>query len=76
MPSPQSGPLSPPGEGAKKMERISNMWGIPAILFIAALLTASFGLTLDLLYAAGVMVIVAAGWEVIRREGRSRRIGP
>jgi hypothetical protein len=73
-PGPQSNPSPPQQGGAKKMERISNMWGIPAILFIAALLTGGLGLTLDLLYAAGVMLIVAAGWEVVRREVRSRQV--
>ena len=55
---------------AKKIERVSNMWGIPAILFIAALFTGSLGLTSYLLWGAGAMVVAAGAWEVVRREIR------
>ena len=55
---------------AKKIERVSNVWGIPAILFIAALFTGSLGLTSYLLWGAGAMVVVAGAWEVVRREIR------
>jgi len=61
-------PLSPPSQGVKRRERISNMWVIPAILFIAAIFSGALGLTLDLLYAAGAMLIASAVWEVVRRE--------
>jgi hypothetical protein len=47
------------------------MWGIPAILLIAALFTGGLGLSQFLLYAAAGMVVVAAVWEVVRRERRS-----
>jgi hypothetical protein len=56
---------------AKEIARISNLWGIPAILFIiAAFGGPSLGWTLDvdLLWAAGLMALVAAAWEVIRRK--------
>jgi hypothetical protein len=67
-PNQQPPSLPAPPQGAKKRETVSNMWGIPAILLIAALFSGSLGLTPYLLYAAGVMVIVAAAWEVVRRE--------
>lgn len=76
-PGAQGNPPPPPppppphrSQGAGRRERVSNMWGIPAILFIAAVLAGSFGVTEQyLLYGAGVMVVVAAAWEVVRREG-------
>jgi hypothetical protein len=67
-PSPAASVTPPPPQPAKKRERISNMWGIPAILFIAAAFSGPLGLTQYLLYAAAVMLVVAAAWEVIRRE--------
>ena len=61
---------SPPQESEKA--RISNVWGIPAILFIIA----AFGgysllgwtLAVDLLEVAVLAVLAAAAWEVIRRK--------
>jgi hypothetical protein len=69
-PSPPASSLSSPPQGVRKRERISNMWVIPAILFIAAIFSGALGLTLFLLYAASVMLIAAAVWEVVRREAR------
>ena len=65
--SPVANPPAPP-QPSKKRERISNMWVIPAILFIVGLFSGSLGLTTYLFYGAGMMLIVAAVWEVIRRE--------
>ena len=70
-PNPPTPSVPPPPLGAEKRERVSNMWGIPAILLIAALFTGGLGLSQFLLYAAAGMVVVAAVWEVVRRERRS-----
>jgi hypothetical protein len=66
---PSQPPPSPPpsSEAPKKRAWISNMWGIPAILLIAAVFSGALGLTSYLLYAAGATAVVAAVWEVVRR---------
>lgn len=69
---PGSNPEPPSPRKAREMARISNVWGIPAILFIfgafagAPLLGST--LTIDVFEVAGLMALVAAAWEVIRRE--------
>ena len=66
-----SAPTSP----SNARDRVSNLWGVPAILFIIA----AFGgypflgpvLTVDLYWTAGLAALVAAAWEVIRRKIRT-----
>ncbi len=62
----------------KRMERVSNLWAVPAVLFIIAVVggggyLTGYGflgveLTILLFGAAGAMVVVAAAWEVVRRR--------
>jgi hypothetical protein len=72
----QPGPnLAPPSASrARKVGRISNVWGIPAILFIIGAIGGyplfGWALTRDLFGAAGLMALVAVAWEVIRKEIR------
>jgi hypothetical protein len=57
---------------AKERGRISNMWGIPAILFIIAAMGGypllGWALTVYLFGAAGATAIIVVAWEVVRRE--------
>jgi hypothetical protein len=71
VPHPPSSP-SPSPKGTKERERISNLWGIPAVIFLVA----AFGgysllgaqLAILMFQMAGATAIGVAVWEVVRRR--------